>query len=318
MIIREANSNDLPEIVTLLKSSLGDRSSEKSIEYWKWKHIDNPFGVSPVLVAEENNALIGVRAMMQWRWIEGKKIYKALRAVDTATHPSHQGKGIFKKLTLQLIEQAKKEEFDFVFNTPNKVSIIGYLKMGWIEWGRIPVLMRPILSCKSFKSELFESFHQDLMKSEFSDFPTVCSSGNGLHTLITFDWLKWRYQLCPAKKYIYSKSAVNSNRLWLFASVKMHSWGAELRICNFLFSEKFSSGQLFKQANKWASELGCKAVTLAGLQQINMIQYLRYGYFPITRLSLKFTLRALSQPLLITNFIHKDNWFLNSGDIELF
>ena len=50
-----------------------------------------------LLVQEDNGRIVGVRAFMQWRWVQEGKVYKALRAVDTATHPDYQGKGIFKR-----------------------------------------------------------------------------------------------------------------------------------------------------------------------------------------------------------------------------
>jgi GNAT superfamily N-acetyltransferase len=318
MTIREASAEDLSSIVQLLKAALGDHSSVKSIEYWRWKHIENPFGQSPVLLAEENGKLIGVRAMMQWRWKEGSISYKSLRAVDTATLPQYQGKGIFKKLTLQMVENAKKEGFDFIFNTPNKISIIGYLKMGWVELGRIPVLMRPVFSMKRFDALLFEEKHKTLLQLNLMNAPKIFTTGKGMHTDVDPDWLSWRYQRCPVKKYICDQSNEDSNSLWLFASVRNHTWGIELRICSYLFSNTFSSSQLFKQSTKLAKSLGCNAVTIAGLQEVPSYQYLRFGFLPITKMSLKFTLRHLNSESLIIQMKQKSNWYLNSGDIELF
>src|SRR5688572_3667570 len=155
MLIREATEADIPAIVELLKISLGESLMPKSEAFWKWKHIDNPFGKSPVLVAEENGQLIGVRAFMQWEWQYQNKIYKAVRAVDTATHPQHQGKGIFKKLTLELVEQCKAKGVDFIFNTPNKSSKPGYLSMGWMSNGKLKIYMHPRIFCAA-KSTDFE------------------------------------------------------------------------------------------------------------------------------------------------------------------
>ena len=98
MIIRQAKQEDIDSIVVLLQASLGESLLKKSAEIWNFKHVANPFGESTVLLAEENNELIGVRAFMTWRWQMGNQIWNAFRAVDTATHPNYQGKGIFKKL----------------------------------------------------------------------------------------------------------------------------------------------------------------------------------------------------------------------------
>jgi N-acetylglutamate synthase-like GNAT family acetyltransferase len=50
MEIRPAHENDIPAIVELLKLSLGESLMPKSEAFWRWKHIDNPFGKSPVIL----------------------------------------------------------------------------------------------------------------------------------------------------------------------------------------------------------------------------------------------------------------------------
>ena len=128
MNIRAGIPEDTNSIIELLKKSLGESTIPKSEALWNWKHIKNPFGKSYILLAEENSELIGVRAFMQWKWLWKGKIYKTVRAVDTATHPEHQGKGVFKKLTLQQAEICKKDGVDFIFNTPNKTKIVFPIK----------------------------------------------------------------------------------------------------------------------------------------------------------------------------------------------
>lgn len=61
--IRQALDTDIPAIIEVLKASLGESKLKKSEEIWRYKHVDNPFGKSLVLVAEENDEIIGVRAL---------------------------------------------------------------------------------------------------------------------------------------------------------------------------------------------------------------------------------------------------------------
>ena len=65
-----------------------------------------------------------------------RRASSAVRAVDTATHPDYQGRGIFRLLTLAGVEAMTAEGVQFVFNTPNDQSRPGYLKMGWLRVGR--------------------------------------------------------------------------------------------------------------------------------------------------------------------------------------
>ena len=145
MEIREATIQDTAAIITVLKKSLGEARLQKSDEIWKYKQVHNPFGASLVLLAVENKTIIGVRALMQWQWQHHTQMYNAYRAVDTATLPQHQGKGIFKKLTLTAVNHLKSLGTAFIFNTPNKQSKPGYLKMGWETAGKVKIAVIPVL-----------------------------------------------------------------------------------------------------------------------------------------------------------------------------
>ena len=94
MNFREATEEDIPGIIFLLKVSLGEGLIPKSEALWRWKHVDNPFGASPVWLAEEDGKIVGVRAFMRWKYTDGMRVYNALRAVDTVTQPHYQRKRI--------------------------------------------------------------------------------------------------------------------------------------------------------------------------------------------------------------------------------
>lgn len=319
MNIRKATSEDIPSIVQLLKASLGDVSSEKSVAYWNWKHVNNPFGTSPVLVAEEGGQLIGVRALMRWDWQENGRVYRVLRAVDTATHPAHQGRGIFKKLTLQLVETATQEGYDFIFNSPNTQSTPGYLKMGWEVWGRMPLWLGVGSLLRKFRPHVYEMYHNQLLAA---DLTTVhCSAGKpaGLRTHTSPTFLAWRYQQCPVKDYAFKTAEKDGNRIWLFFSVKPQRFGVELRICHFFFSREEDYRFLSQSARALAADLGCPLITIAGLQHLSAFQRLTAGFFSIRRKSVQLTLRKLANQNLYNSLQNETiHWLPESGDIELF
>ncbi len=319
MIIRKATTEDMPAIVQLLKASLGDVSSEKSVAYWNWKHVNNPFGPSPVLVAEEGGVLIGVRALMRWDWQEGTQVYRALRAVDTATHPEHQGKGIFKKLTLQLVETATQEGYDFIFNSPNTQSTPGYLKMGWEVWGKMPLWIGIGSLLGNFRPHVFEMYHQQLLAADFTQVPCDTAKSNGLRTRVTPSFLKWRYRDCPVKEYGLKTAETRHNRIWLFFSVKHNRVGVELRICHFFFSNTADYHFLFRAIKELAADLGCRVITIAGLQQLPSSRLVVAGFFNIRKKSVQLTIRQLANPTLYHSLkANTLTWLPESGDIELF
>ncbi|MCZ7535484.1 MAG: GNAT family N-acetyltransferase [Acidimicrobiia bacterium] len=147
LVIRPATADDLPAILDLLAAAMSRDTADPRFEaLYRWKHEENAFGPSPAWVASDPAAggrIAGVRVFMRWEFDAGGERRRAVRAVDTATHPEYQGRGIFTRLTLHALEAVREEGVDFVFNTPNDQSRPGYLKMGWEQVGRMPVACRP-------------------------------------------------------------------------------------------------------------------------------------------------------------------------------
>ena len=144
--VRRATDDDLPAVLELLQASLGWVPDESYARFFAWKHHDSPFGRSPAWVAtdpEADGRVVGFRTFSRWRFRRGDEVVPAVRAVDTATHPDYQGRGIFRLLTLQALDELRDEGVAFVFNTPNDRSRPGYLKMGWRLVQRLPVAATP-------------------------------------------------------------------------------------------------------------------------------------------------------------------------------
>jgi hypothetical protein len=93
-------------------------------------------------VATDGDRVVGLRALMRWEFVRGPEVLRAVRAVDTATHPDYQGKGLFTAMTMHGLDEVRADGVDFVFNTPNDQSRPGYLKMGWQVVGKLPVAVR--------------------------------------------------------------------------------------------------------------------------------------------------------------------------------
>lgn len=145
LILRRSTVADRDAIIDLCRASLGWAADDPNEAFFAWKHDHNAFGTSPSWVAvAEDGSLAGLRVFLRWRFRtpEGAT-FTGVRAVDTATHPDWQGKGIFTRLTLGAIPDLRDDGVDVIFNTPNDKSRPGYLKMGWSQVGRVPVGVRP-------------------------------------------------------------------------------------------------------------------------------------------------------------------------------
>jgi GNAT superfamily N-acetyltransferase len=141
---RLATDADLPAVLELLRLSMGRDHDDRFSSLFRWKHLENPFGRSPMWVACDEDRIVGLRTLMRWEFEHDGEPVRCVRAVDTATHPDYQGRGIFKQLTLAALPELERDGVQFVFNTPNTQSRPGYLKMGWNEIGRAAACVRPL------------------------------------------------------------------------------------------------------------------------------------------------------------------------------
>ncbi len=315
MQVREAIEEDIPEIIGVLKSSLGEVSSQKTGEIWNYKHITNPFGKSLVLVAEEEKKIVGVRAFMRWKWkLEGQD-FSAFRAVDTATHPAYQGKGIFKKLTLKAIEIAEKSEDNFIFNTPNSLSFPGYLKMGWQKVGKLHAQLIPVnpLYWKFDKNYLSYEINKQSFGEELQNLLEVYNSKIGANPEIftpkTIDYLIWRYEKNPIQKYeVYSDKDI-----YIAGYVKKHKYFSEFRIVEHIFNEKEGLQKLKSKMIIWCKKFGVQVISLSGNIYTTGLMKLSGNFGPVL------TLREVNLNSDIHNkLLNLNNWNYCLGDLELF
>lgn len=143
--IRRAVAEDRAGILETCRVSLKWDDGDPNEAFFAWKHDENPFGASPTWVAvDDSGRVVGVRCFLRWRFrTRDGALVDAVRAVDTATHPDARGLGVFRSLTLGALPELERSGIGFVFNTPNDQSGPGYLKMGWVEVGRVPLGVRP-------------------------------------------------------------------------------------------------------------------------------------------------------------------------------
>jgi N-acetylglutamate synthase-like GNAT family acetyltransferase len=291
MEIRPATSQDTEAIVALLKASLGEGLMPKSVEYWNWKHINNPFGRSPVLLALQQGEMVGVRAFMRWTWqLNGQQI-KAVRAVDTATHPGFQGKGIFSTLTKALLQHCHEEQIGYVFNTPNGKSMPGYLKMGWVRAGRLPVritvrrpftmglglLNKPVpktVNVPSSKPEIEVLKHPRLEQLIADNQKLFSGNQTTSHSIAS---LVWRYQAVPVEEYFAESIEANGRlRGIVFYRLKDTKYGLEMRITDTLLQDEAAAKQLKTLIKAVAASRKADFVTTEGLSNFNLLGGLNF------------------------------------------
>ncbi len=210
LTIREATHADVEAIVAVGTAALGWNPIDPNIDLFRWKHFDNPFGASPMWLAEVDGEIAGYRVFMRWELEgSGRDVVRAVRAVDTATHPDFQRRGVFSSLANHGVAAMVDDGVDIVFNTPNTQSRPGYLKLGWVDVGRLPLSIRPTSMRSIIKlggartsagkwsipSDVGESAADALADLALEPLVASQPKSEALSTRLDVEFLRWRYGL---------------------------------------------------------------------------------------------------------------------------
>lgn len=318
--VRPATEDDDPGIVALLALTLGWVDDERHRALFRWKHRDNPFGSSPGWVAERDGSLVGSRTLLRWRFQLGAGRATAVRAVDTATHPSAQGRGLFRLLTMRGVEEMTAEGVDWVFNTPNDRSAPGYLSMGWQRMGRLPVALRPA-GIRALPRLARARRPADLWSTPTAageDAGEVLSGRQDLSTLLatqptdgtlrtdrTAAYLRWRYGSGPvAYRAILAGSSVADGIV--FFRLRRRGRATEAVVGDVVVPD--GDPQL-------AGRLGRRVLRLTGADYVIALGWRRpAGWLPVPGDGPMLTWRTLARP----DRPPIERWDLSAGDVELF
>jgi GNAT superfamily N-acetyltransferase len=340
LTIRAGTPADTERILELAKLSLGEGTMPRDRAYWEWKHHQNPFGESPVLLAEAGSELVGLRVFMRWEWTLGGRSYRAVRAVDTATHPAWQGKGIFSRLTKTLVQQMRDDGVHFIFNTPNEKSGPGYLKMGWEAVGRTDLRIRPIRPIRMAAALLrrrarsageeegrtaataFRPAADLCVNPELPTFLGACAdpSSSRLGTALSAAYLRWRYAAIPGFDYFGACQFDGQEGAAVVFRYKRQGSLTELRICELLVGRGRTS--LGTASRLLRDVLGAGGADYASLMAAPGTKAQdvakRRLFLPAMRLGPILTVRELSSVGAGIDLTSRGAWRTSIGDLELF
>jgi GNAT superfamily N-acetyltransferase len=315
LAVRQARDDDLPQVLELLQSSLGWVPNEQYAAFYRWKHHANPFGRSPAWVAVDGQRIVGLRVWLRWRFVQGGRSWDAVRAVDTATHPDHQGRGIFRRLTTSSLEMLREQGISHVFNTPNGQSRPGYLKMGWRQVGKLPTAVRfrsPMAAAKAVKARvpadkwsLESDAGVDAVEALADDAEVnalvAALPADRIRTDLDVEVLRWRYGFAP----LHYRGVREGGGIGLFR-LRRRGAATECVVGHLLAPDDEVRGRLLRRI--------ARVSTADQVIQITDRPYWRGGYLPLPGGSPILTWRELDH----TEMPPLERWDLTMGDIELF
>ena len=331
--VRPATSADTGRILELVRTSLGEGSVPRDAAFWIWKHRANPFGESPVLLAEADGELIGLRAFLRWEWRRAGVTYRAVRAVDTATHPAWRGQGIFARLTMRLVEQMRDEGVAFVFNTPNRKSGPGYIKMGWRSLGRTDLWVRPLRFTAGARRAASRAGDPNGDAAATAAVDRVLAGagvGEWLATLTqeptrfrtprTLEYLRWRYAEVPGIRYS-ATAEIGEGGAMVIHRVKPRGRRRELRIGDLLVGGgrggSRSARALVRRVCRGSGADFASAMASFGTREAGVL--LASGFLPVPRLGPVLTVRPLAAGGDDARaLLRRSNWAAAIGDLEIF
>ena len=146
--MRAAGESDREAIVALARSALGWEAGDRPAEFFSWKHDQNPFGPSPMWVAEDDGDVVGFRTFLRWEFVDGDGVCASGAGGRHGHPPRPPGQGHLHPPHAAAPRRVEAEGVDFVFNTPNDKSRPGYLKMGWEQLGPGPDSSAALGACR--------------------------------------------------------------------------------------------------------------------------------------------------------------------------
>jgi GNAT superfamily N-acetyltransferase len=321
--VRAAGPSDRAAVLDLMAASLGWSSDDHHEAFFDWKHAQNPFGPSPGWVAVDGGEVVGFRTFLRWehRTPEGW-VLPAVRAVDTATRPSHQGRGIFRRLTLQALDDLRAHGVAFVFNTPNDRSRPGYLKMGWTAVGRLDAGVRVTslasvarLARARVPADLWSVPSQGgrpapevLADPGLADLLASVPPARGLATHRTPGYLRWRYGFAPLAYRAVTLGPDVRSGLAVFR-VRRRGAALECALCDVVAPDR-DRGAARALVRRVARECAADYVIRLGGPTVD-----RSGFVGIPGQGPMLTWRALADD---PPGGRPDDWALSLGDVELF
>tara|TARA_B100000575_G_scaffold291617_1_gene297986 strand:- start:1255 stop:2304 length:1050 start_codon:yes stop_codon:yes gene_type:complete len=196
-------------------------------DYYKTKLLASPFGISFITRAiDSKKKCVGLTTLTKKMFVFDNKYYPAFELGDSYVSKEFQGRGIYSNILREALSHNKfKEVCKFLYSTPNKNSIRGLLKKGFILSNyKIFTKILPLnfsLLLDSFFirliSNLYLFFVKLLLSLQSKDKNLKIYELNSLNDLPKFefknqqieqhrsvDYLKWRFINNPDKYLIYA------------------------------------------------------------------------------------------------------------------
>jgi hypothetical protein len=246
--------------------------------------------------------------------------------------------GIFSRLTRASLDQARAEGVRFVFNTPNRYSLPGYLKLGWTLVGRTTVMVRPLRPGRIVAS--IRARHDDVAEADAEsrvgadpersvdallDVGTTLEAliarndahlASGIRTARSSAFLRWRYARAPSLEYRACWVGDGEPHAAMIYRRTRRRGMVELSLADLMFDEPRWGRAVVRDV--LAEGQADYAVAHCAWSSPHRAVLLGAGFLPVPRLGPNFTVRLLGEAGQDPHPACARNWRLSLGDLEVF
>jgi hypothetical protein len=217
MEIRNYQKGDEVKILDLFQQSF---KKDMSLDYWRWRFIDNPADKIMIKLMWDNDVLAGHYAVSPVSLMVGNEQVLSALSMTTMTHPDYAGRGIFSELAETLYKHESEEnDVKAVWGYPNLNSHYAFNKnLKWVNLDRIPLLSLSLAKLKSIACDevsLVENFDE-----KHSLAYKEVTLGYEVKVKKDLSYLNWRYINNPENKYSIFQFEDNSKSY--FAVTKLY------------------------------------------------------------------------------------------------
>lgn len=136
-VCRDYRDGDEAQIVDLFFKVFGRKLS---LEFWKWRFRNNPFGNAICKLMFDADKMIGHYAVTPSELQIGDQIVPTAYSMTTMTHPDYKRCGIFTLLAESAYDASMATGKKLVYGFPNLNSYGGFVKkLGWQGFGPMMV-----------------------------------------------------------------------------------------------------------------------------------------------------------------------------------
>ena len=298
---------------------------QDSLEWLKWKYFSSPFGDCIVVMAySEKGELAGEISFGKYEFKDEEKLVKAIYSYQTMVHPNFQRKGLFSSLTKKVIEIAKEENIDIIFNFPNANSYQPFLKLGfkplnglkyWIAKGHFGTFLKqfnPMALKKPFLVNKIKNYDSNTLEQfeKLANDVKAYSVKNTLYPNRNYDFLKWRYFSHAMHHY----EIVECDLGWAITRVGKRGSFTEAQIMDVFPKNEFNKTFLraIKRAIKRKLKVGLIIFNMSEAHPLNSLMS-SCGFFSMPN-KLKFCVYPLNSTG--EKYTNRSNWIITATEFH--